>query len=97
MIFLTGDIHGNIDIKKLNTKNFPEQRNLTKNDVLIILGDFGLNNKNVKQEKHFLDWLENKSFTVLFVDGNHEEFPVLNSYPVVEIYGGKAHQTECKW
>lgn len=40
-IFLTGDTHGTLDIGKLSCYNFPEQRNLTKDDYLIVLGDFG--------------------------------------------------------
>ena len=32
MIYLTGDIHGSIDISKLNTRQFTEQEYLTKND-----------------------------------------------------------------
>lgn len=92
MIYLTGDIHGDIDLKKLNMRNFPEQKELTRNDVLIILGDFGLNNKSIKKEKHYLDWINSRNYTTLFVDGNHEEFPVLNSYPVVEVFGAKCHQ-----
>ena len=40
-IFVTGDTHGDYDIAKLNTHNFPVQRELTKEDYLIIAGDFG--------------------------------------------------------
>lgn len=32
MIYITGDLHGDIDKAKLNTKNFPEQRKMTKDD-----------------------------------------------------------------
>ena len=48
---------------------------MTKEDYVIICGDFGgVWNKEVenKEEKHLLDWLEEKPFTTLFVDGNHE-------------------------
>lgn len=41
MIYVTGDTHGVIDIGKLGFKNFPEGKNLTKNDYVIICGDFG--------------------------------------------------------
>ena len=41
-IYITGDPHGEIDIKKLSFKNWPESRDLTREDVLIIAGDFGL-------------------------------------------------------
>lgn len=40
-IFVTGDTHGDMDIRKLNQRNFPAQRELTKEDYLIIAGDFG--------------------------------------------------------
>ncbi|HEO98899.1 MAG TPA: metallophosphoesterase [Epsilonproteobacteria bacterium] len=42
-IFVCGDTHGMCeDTQKLNGRNFPEQKSLTKNDVLIQLGDFFL-------------------------------------------------------
>jgi len=41
MIFVTGDLHAEIDVSKLNNRNFKEGKNLTKNDFLIITGDFG--------------------------------------------------------
>lgn len=40
MIYVTGDTHANIDIAKLNTTKFPQQKELTKNDFVIICGDF---------------------------------------------------------
>lgn len=74
MIYITGDTHMPIDIRKLNTKNFPEQKNMTKNDYVIIAGDFGLLWERVydKLELYWKNWLNSKNFTTLFVDGNHE-------------------------
>ncbi|MBP3204541.1 MAG: metallophosphoesterase [Lachnospiraceae bacterium] len=40
-IFVTGDTHGDIDIRKLNKRNFPVQSELAKEDYVIIAGDFG--------------------------------------------------------
>lgn len=68
---------------------------MTKEDYVIICGDFGgVWNKEVenKEEKHLLDWLEGKPFTTLFVDGNHENFDRLYSYPVELWHGGKVHK-----
>lgn len=46
-----------------------------------------------KEEKYWLDWLAKKNFTVLFCDGNHENFDRLcNAYPEVDFHGGRAHQ-----
>ena len=68
---------------------------MTKEDYVIICGDFGgVWNKEVenKEEKHLLDWLDEKPFTTLFVDGNHENFDRLYSYPVELWHGGKVHK-----
>ena len=80
MIFITGDIHGNIDINKLNSKKFAEQKNLTKSDFVIIAGDFGLVWDESKECQYWIKWLSEKNFTTLFIDGNHENFNLLNSY-----------------
>lgn len=39
-IYVTGDIHAEPD--RFNTENFPEQKELTRDDYMIICGDFGL-------------------------------------------------------
>lgn len=89
MIFVTGDTHGEIDCGKL--KIFAEKRpQLTKNDYMLIAGDFGglWFPKNLESDLKFFSDLP---FTILFVDGNHENFDLLNSYPVSEWNGGKVH------
>lgn len=93
MIYITGDCHQNF--VRFNTRNFPEQKEMTKDDYVIICGDFGgVWNKDIesKQEKALMDWLESKPFTTLFVEGNHENFDRLYSYPVEEWHGGKVHK-----
>lgn len=87
-IYVTGDIHGNPS--RLSTDIFPEQKEMTKEDYVILLGDVGLvwdYKGESKNEKYWLDWLETKSFTTLFIDGNHENFSRLNSYEVSEFCG----------
>lgn len=81
MIYVAGDTHTPIDIRKLNTKNFPEQKKMTKDDYLIILGDAGFLWENImdKLELYWLNWMANKNFTTLFLDGNHENHPKLLS------------------
>ena len=93
MIYITGDCHGNFE--RFNASIFPEQNEMTKADYIIICGDFGgVWNKDgeSKMETMVLDWLDCKSFTTLFVDGNHENFDRLNTYPVEEWNGGKIHR-----
>ena len=65
---------------------------MTRDDFVIVCGDFGLWHDN-KTERWWLNWLEEKNFTILFVDGNHENFDRLYSeFDVVDFHGGKAHK-----
>jgi DNA repair exonuclease SbcCD nuclease subunit len=91
MIYITGDTHIPIDIHKLSVANFPEQKQMTKMDFVIICGDFGGVWNNSKEELYWCNWLNDKNFTTLFVDGNHENFDLLNSYEVKNFAGGKVH------
>jgi len=91
MIYITGDLHGGIDISKLNAKNFPQQKLLDKDDFVIVTGDFGLVFDNSKEELFWRNWLLEKNFTTIFCDGNHENFNLLNQFPVEEWNGGKVH------
>lgn len=95
-VFITGDIHGSYDIWKLDSDSFKNGNGLTKDDCLIICGDFGLIWNYQGQDEHeeyWLNWLEKKPWTTLFVDGNHECHPRLNNdYSVEEWHGGKIHK-----
>lgn len=88
-IWVTGDIHGSIDIKKLSHRRWPEGRMLTSEDQLIICGDFGMPWDGSNEEKYWLGWLCDRPWTTLFVDGNHECFPYLAELPESERWGGR--------
>lgn len=94
MIFITGDTHA--DFKhRFNTENFPEQKEMTKADYVIICGDFGgIWNfaEESKHEQHWLDWFESRNYTLLFIDGNHENFDRIRLYPQKEWHGGRVHE-----
>ncbi len=89
-VFVTGDIHGQPQLN-LSSEVFPEGKNLTKKDVVIILGDFGLlwNHLRSKEEENRLKWLDDKPWTTLFIDGNHENFYLLNRLPEKELFGDR--------
>ena len=79
MFYVTGDTHIPCDISKLNTENFPDQKHLSKSDYVILCGDFGaVWEEGNRSDAWWLKWLEAKKFTTLFVDGNHENFDMLN-------------------
>ena len=91
-IFVTGDVHGRIDIGKLGSKLFPQGRKLDRDDYVIICGDFGCVWNGDNQDRYWLDWLEDKPFTTLFVDGNHENFDMLDAMDVQRWMGGNVHE-----
>ena len=93
MIYITGDCHQ--DFERFNLDVFPEQKEMTKDDCVIICGDFGgvwNRNEESSREAKLMDWLENRSFTTLFVDGNHKNFDRLYAYPIEKWHGGKVHK-----
>ena len=92
LIYITGDTHIPCDISKINSNRFPASKELSKSDFLIICGDFGGVWNNDNEELYWRKWLENKKFTTLFVDGNHENFNLLNEFEIVDFCKGKAHK-----
>jgi hypothetical protein len=92
MIYLTGDIHGDISVRRLASDGFPEGRTLTWDDYVIVLGDFGLVWYGSDSDEYWLDWLEDRPWTTLFIDGNHENFDLLDALPVHSWHGGRIHR-----
>ena len=63
---------------------------LTKEDYIIICGDFGLCwAKDKTFEYHCKNFAE-KPYTILWVQGNHENYDMIGEYPLEEWHGGKA-------
>ena len=96
-IFITGDVHGDIT-GRFGYKHFKEGRTLSERDLVIVLGDFGLiwyNNKN-SEEKYLIKFLEEKPWTTLFLDGNHENHDRLNKLPRVYYFNGIAGKVSNK-
>ena len=97
MISVTGDVHCPIDVHKLNSKSWPEQKSMTRDDYLVVCGDMGIvwsypDGKFYNEDKYWQKWFDNRNYTTLFVDGNHENHDMLNSYPVEIWHGGKVHK-----
>ena len=69
MVYLTGDTHGELDRFKHGRLRW-----LGKRDIVVVLGDFGFVWDGSKEEQKKLDWLRKRPYTLLFLDGAHENY-----------------------
>lgn len=86
MIYITGDTHGRFE--RLSSRRCPAG----PGDFVMICGDFGGLWDGSREENYWLRWLSEKPFTVLFVDGNHENFDMLGALPLCDWNGGSARR-----
>lgn len=91
MIAICSDLHGNQNhlaeiIQKVKVHSSDEE------NYVLCCGDWGFLFENSYAEQRFLDDLEaQEGIRFLFLDGNHENHPALNCYPVREWKGGQTH------
>ena len=97
MVYITGDTHGDYDILKV--KAF--KPHLKKGDTLIICGDFGgvwynddASEVSKGYERFVMNYYASLPCDICFIDGNHENYDRLYSYPIVDYKGGKAHKIQ---
>ena len=79
--FLKGDIHGNL----FEVIEFINRFELGENDNIIILGDCGIAWRKDRKDldQNIKLWNESSNGVKLyFLDGNHENFNILNSLPI---------------
>lgn len=91
MIYVTGDTHIDRDIAKLQDENWPEGQTLTRSDYLVVMGDFGALWYGGERDRRLLDMYESKPYTTLFVDGNHDNFDIIDALPTAERFGAPVH------
>ena len=84
--FLVSDIHGHLRLNFI--KNIIKSYQINFKDTVIILGDAGIV-WSVPMNVEVEEFYSNLDFTVLFLDGNHENFDELNKYGLVDKYGAK--------
>lgn len=86
MVYFSGDIHGRPD----NICSLCESYKLSKDDVLILLGDVGANYYGNKRDKRVKEALNSINPTVFCIHGNHEARPSsVEGYELIDWNGGK--------
>lgn len=87
MIFITGDTHG--DFTRII--KFCKTWDTTKGDIMIILGDAGINYHGDYHDLNTKKQLTELPITFLLIHGNHENRPQnIISYVEVDYMGGRA-------
>lgn len=96
---ITGDTHANLDWERFRTDYFPEQKDMTRDDIVIIAGDFGGvwhyrngDGSENRSDRKILDAYAKRRFTTIFVDGNHDNHEAIAEYPETEFLGARCHQ-----
>ena len=107
-MFVISDSHIPNYITMIKPHVWKQQETLTKDDNLVICGDVNLifdyektgisvpANPNdtcwSREEIFWYEWLNQRRFTTLWIDGNHENFNRLATYPIEEWHGGRVHK-----
>ena len=88
MIYFVSDLYGDINFKGLN--EYLEKAG--DNDLLIILGDMELEFKDTDENKYFTQRFLSSNKKIAFLDGNHENYGYINSFPEEKWMGGSVHR-----
>lgn len=82
MIYITGDTH----------REFYKLHDVEKNkdNMLIILGDVGINYYLDERDKKLKEQLNSYNIKLFCIQGNHEERPEnISTYKEIDMFGGK--------
>jgi predicted phosphodiesterase len=106
-IFITGDTHGDIDLEKIEDfplKNELKKDDYmiiagdfgglwsgSKKGIEYGYTKYDGEDIDYSHDENIINYFNNQPYTTLFIDGNHENFDLLNSYPVKTWNGGKVH------
>jgi 3-oxoacid CoA-transferase subunit A len=91
MIYITGDTHGNFE----RVEEFCKRFKTSREDILIILGDAGINFSGPKYDRVKKKLLEELPITIFAIHGNHEQRPyTIESYKEKIWNGGTVYQEE---
>ena len=91
MIYLTGDTHGEF----LHVIDFCHKMQTSQDDIIVILGDVGLNYYGGKRDRLQKEQLDALNTTFFCIHGNHEKRPAnIAAYQTLEWRGGKVYVEE---
>ena len=89
-LYITGDTHR--DFRRIY--QFCEEYKTTQDDILVILGDAGINYFCGFRDQELKSELTELPITLLCIHGNHEERPYELGYDEIEWHGGMVYYEE---
>lgn len=91
MIYITGDTHGYFD----RIEDFCIERRPKRSDIMIILGDAGINYHCNWKDEYKKDFIADLPITLFCIHGNHEKRPFdIQSYIETSWHGGIVYQEQ---
>lgn len=91
MIYVTGDTHGDFD----RIAHFCARMNTKPSDIMIILGDAGINFYGGWRDLHKKEFISKLPITLFCIHGNHEQRPAtISSYSEQAWNGGTVYVEE---
>lgn len=91
MIFITGDTHGDFS----RVYSLFHKYDVCRNDILIILGDAGINYYGGKKDKRLKEQLRDLPITIFAIHGNHERRPgTIPTYKEVRWHNGIVYKED---
>ena len=87
MIYVTGDVHGELERFSKFKKLFGRRK-----DYCLVCGDFGFVWDGSEEEQKKLQKLSRLRCTILFVEGTHDNLDALSRFPLEEFCGGMARR-----
>lgn len=91
MIYITGDTHGRFE----RVEQLCERFGTSREDILIILGDAGINFSGGRHDRMKKEFLDSLPITIFAIHGNHEQRPyTIDTYKEKQWHGGTVYYEE---
>lgn len=88
-VWVTGDCHGEFN---RFTRKQREKLDIKPEDFVIVCGDVGLLWADDKEFQYNLEFFKTVTFTILWIAGNHDNYNMIEQYPLSDWHGGKVRQ-----